>query len=447
MYATGHRTTEMQNKYGLPQRSPHQTERVAAAYAAIPGGTTNSLTQPEGLEFLIERGEGVYVYDIDGRRYLDFMLGAGPLILGHAHPRIVETINRKVTGGTQYFGISARAVELAERIIKYVPSAEMVRFASSGTEATMHAIRLARAVTGRAGVIKFDGAWHGHHDLAVWSMELSPTQIPRPYPVSAGMQRGIEDDLVILPYNDANAVKEMMRANPGRFAAIICEPAQRTLSPLPGFLETLREECDRAGTVLIFDEVVTGFRVAPGGAQEKYGVTPDLTALGKALSGGLPLSAIVGKRQFMEHMTPGSDPKTFDFHCGTYNGHPLAIECAHTTMDILVNEGGIKDLATLGENMRGNLARTFRDLKIPVAITGEGPVFHFYITDGPVRDHAAVRRTNLALSDKIHRQLYAAGVYKQFSKGYLSIVHTQDHIDTFNSMLAWAARAAIDGAN
>jgi glutamate-1-semialdehyde 2,1-aminomutase len=438
---------DMHNAYGLAERSDKQTERIEAAYRAIPGGTTNSLTPPEGLEFLIERGDGPYVFDIDGRRYLDFMLGAGPLILGHAHPRIVDTINRKVTGGTQYFGLSGRAVDLAERIIKYVPCAEMVRFTSSGTEATMHALRLARAVTGRAGIIKFDGAWHGHHDLAVWSMELSPTQIPKPYPVSAGMQRGIEDDLVILPYNDAAAVREMFRASPGRFAAVICEPAQRTLAPVPGFLETLREECDLAGTVLIFDEVVSGFRLAPGGAQEKYSVTPDLTALGKALSGGLPLSAIVGKRKLMEHMTPGSDPKKFDFHCGTYNGHPLAIECSHTTIDILVNEGGLEYLGNLGAATRELLRRSFHDLKLAAAITGDGPLFHFYFTEEPVNDHAAVRRSNLALSDKIHRQMYGAGIYKQFGKGYLSTVHSQAHVDHFISVLEWATRAVLAGAD
>jgi glutamate-1-semialdehyde 2,1-aminomutase len=239
----------------------------------------------------------------------------------------------------------------------------------------------------------------------------------------------------------------MLRANPGRFAAVICEPAQRTLVPLPGFLETVREECDRSETVLIFDEVVTGFRVAPGGAQEKYGVTPDLTALGKALSGGLPLSAIVGKKWLMDHLTPGSDPKTFSFHCGTYNGHPLAIECSHTTIDILLREGGLEHLASLGIRMREELRRTFHDLKMPVAVTGDGPLFHFYFTDEPVNDHAAVRRSNLALSDRIHRQMYEAGIYKQFSKGYLSTAHTDAHIDHFISVLAWATRGVLSGAD
>ena len=288
----------------FPPRSAEQSNRIALCHQLIPGGSTNSLLQPEGIEFLVDRGEGAYVYDIDGRRYLDFMLGAGPMVLGHAHPRIVETISRQAARGTQFFVIADRAVQLAERIIGIVPSAEMVRFASSGSEATFHSLRLARAVTGRRKIIKFDGAWHGHHDLAVWSMEMSPPHVPDPYPISVGMQSGVREDILVLPYNDAAYFKQIMAAHAHEIAAVICEPMQRTLRPLPGFLETLREECDRYSTALIFDEVVSGFRIAAGGAQEKYGVTPDLTAFGKALGGGLPLAAIAGKRSFMEHLDP-----------------------------------------------------------------------------------------------------------------------------------------------
>lgn len=425
-------------------RSPFHADLMQRALRVLPGGTTNSLTQPEGAEFVIARGEGAYVYDVDGNRRLDFMLGAGPLILGHAHPRIVSAITTAAQRGTHYFGIADRAIELAERILDYVPSAEMVRFTSSGSEATAHAIRLARAVTGRQGFVKFDGAWHGHHDLAAWSMESSPTDIPHPYPASAGMQRGVSDDMVVLPYNDVEAVRNLLRANPERFAAVICEPVQRALSPVPGFLEGLREVCDRYGVVLIFDEVVSGFRLAPGGAQQLYGVTPDLTTLGKALSGGLPLSALVGRRQLMEHLTPGSDPATFSFHCGTFNGSPLAVECAHTTLDILVNEGGIATLTELGEIAREQVKKVFRDLSVPATITGVGPMFHFYFTSTPVINQWDARRSNVALANAVHDKMYAAGIYKQSAKAYLSIVHTPDHIAEFCDKLAWATRSALE---
>lgn len=422
-------------------RSENQRDRVQLSKDLIPGGSTNSLLPPDGIEFLADYGEGAYVYDIDGRRYLDFMLGAGPLILGHAHPRIVETIGRQASRGTQFFGLTDRTVGLAERLVKVVPSAEMVRYASSGSEATFHSLRLARAVTGRRKFIKFDGAWHGHHDLAVWSMELSPTKPPKGYPISQGIQVGVDDDIIVLPYNDAAYVKTIMAKHGHEMAAIICEPMQRTLTPLPGFLETLREECDRHGSVLIFDEVVSGFRLAPGGAQEKYGVTPDLTALGKALGGGIPLAAIVGKRSLMEHLDPRSAPEQYSFHCGTHNGHPIGIECAHTMLDILVDEGAIEQISDLGAYARERMRKLFADLGLVAQITGEGPIFHFYFTEEKVHDHAAVRRSNIALSDRIHRRIYEAGIYKNFSKAYVSTAHTSSHIDELADAIAWAYKA------
>lgn len=421
-------------------RSEAQKAKVRKAYDLIPGASTNSLLQPDGIEFLIERGEGAHVYDTDGRRYLDFMLGAGPLVLGHSHPRIVETIKRQAERGTQFFGLADRAVDLAERLVQHIPSAEMVRFASSGSEATFHALRLARATTGRQKFIKFDGSWHGHHDLAVWSMEMSPTQVPEPYAVSAGIQAGVKDSLMVLPFNDAAYFKKIMAEHPGEFAAVICEPMQRTLKPLPGFLETLREECDRWGTVLIFDEIVSGFRLSAGGAQAKYGVTPDLTTLGKALGGGLPLSAIVGRRAFMEHLDPRSDSHNYSFHCGTFNGHPIGIECAHTTIDILVDEKGLDYISELGEYGRQAFAKLFRDLGAKVQITGDGPIFHFYFSEEPIHDHAAVRRSNVPLSDAMHREIYARGIYKNFSKAYVSTAHTKDHIDELCEALGHAYR-------
>ncbi|MEC3909445.1 aspartate aminotransferase family protein [Sphingobium sp. CR2-8] len=422
----------------IQERSLAQIDQIALSKTIIPGGSTNSLLPPNGLEFLVDRGEGAYLYDVDGRRFLDFMIGAGPLLLGHAHPRMVETIATQAQRGTHYFNLTAAAVQLAERVCRIVPSAQMVRYTSSGSEATFHALRLARAVTGRQAIIKFDGAWHGHHDLAVFSMEYSPTQIPVPYAISNGIQKGVTDEVVVLPYNDATAFRAMMRAYPGRFAAVICEPMQRTLNPLPGFLETLREECDAAGTALIFDEVVSGFRIAPGGAQEKYGVTPDLTALGKAFGGGMPLAAVVGQRRFMEHLDPNDGSNQYSFHCGTFNGLPMSIACAHTALDVLVDEDGIGRLAELGLYARDRLKGLFQDLNRPACITGDGPIFHFYLTEEQVHDHAAVRRADNAFSDAVHRRMYKAGIYKQFSKAYLSLAHDKAHIDEFCDVLRWA---------
>lgn len=423
---------------GPDSRSDEHNAWLEKARKLIPGGTTNSVTPPAGLEFLIDGGEGVHLHDVDGRRYLDFVIGAGALILGHAHPRLVETIRAQASKGSHHFALRRRTVELAERLVHYVPCAEMVRFCSSGTEATFHAIRLSRAVTGRLGVVKFDGAWHGHHDFGSVSLEHSPTVIPHPYPVSAGIEPAILNDMVILPFNDAAALRETLRREPERFACVICEPMHRTIRPVPGFLETLREECDRAGVILIFDEVVSGFRLAAGGAQAKYGVTPDLATLGKALSSGMPVSAIVGKRPVMDHMTPGSDPRHYDFHCGTLNGFALGIECAHATLDILVEEGGIAALARIGDYARERVGRTLADHKIDFVMAGDGPIFQPYYTRTPVRDHRDVRASDLKFNAAVHRHMYAAGIYLLPNKSYLSLQHGEAHVNQYCDVMSWA---------
>ena len=431
----------------VPLKGPSAAQRalVERAQDLIPGGTTNSIVPPEGLEFVIERAEGAYIYDMDGRRFLDFMMGAGPLLLGHAHPRMVEAISRQAAAGTHHFGLGRRAVELVERFVRIIPCAEMTRFTSSGSEATFHALRLARAVSGRQAIIKFDGAYHGHHDLAVWSYEHAPTEWPTPYPESAGIQAGVAEEVVVLPFNDGAAVRETMRASPERFAAVICEPMQRATPPEPGFLETVREECDRAGAALIFDEVVTGFRLAPGGAQEKYGVVPDLAALGKALSGGLPFSALVGKRAYMEHLTPGSEADHFSFHCGTFNGYALGVAASHTMLDVLVEEDGVARLAALGDSARAKLEKVFADAGIPAQVCGDGPILQPYFIDRPVRNHADVRASDLAYSEALHRKIYEAGIYKSFAKTYLSLAHEEAHLAELAEVMAWAVRALAEG--
>jgi len=340
--------------------------------------------------------------------------------------------------GTHHFAPHLRAVELAERICKYVPCSEMVRFTASGNEATYNAIRLARAITGRNGIIKFDGSFHGHHDLVAWSFERSNTNYPTPVPQSAGIQRGVADDLAVLPFNDIKAVTTLLQADPRRFAAIICEPLQRMLSPQAGFLEGLRSICDETGTILIFDEIVTGFRLAPGGAQEHYGVVPDLAAIGKALSAGLPLAALVGKRNLMEHLDPASNKEQFAFHCGTLNAYALGVEAAHTCFDILIDEGGLDYLSDIGEYARQSMEKVFFGTGHAVDIAGEGPLFHPYFTDHKICNNADVANCNWVLSDKLHHLMFEAGIYKPSVKGYLAIVHGTQHVDELSDVMRWA---------
>jgi glutamate-1-semialdehyde 2,1-aminomutase len=420
-------------------RSARQKELVDRAKAILPGGTTNSLVQPAGREIVIERGEGPYIYDVDGRQYLDFLVGGGALILGHAHPRIVETINSAVLKGTHHFVLHQRTIELAERISQYVPSAEMMRFAGTGTEATFHALRLARAVTGRQDFIKFDGAYHGHHDLVTWSWEGSESELPAGDPESAGIQEGVENDIYVLPFNDAAAVTDVLMKYPDRFAAVICEPYQRAISPVPGFLEALRTACDRTGTMLIFDEVVTAFRIAPGTAQARFGVVPDITVLGKAIAAGMPMAVLAGKRKILEHLDPSSPREVSSFHCGTMNANLLAVECAHTALDILMDESGLDQLGELADMTRTKLARIFHDARVPVYMSWDaGGLFHAFFTDRPVRNALDVRQSNLAFNNAFHLQLLEAGIFKLFAKGYVSLAHNESHIDALAEASKWA---------
>lgn len=422
----------------IAERSAAQAALVQRAHALIPGGTTNAVVPPADLQFVVARGEGPHLYDVDGRPFLDFLLGGGSLILGHAHPRIVERLRASLELGTHHLELHRRTIELAERLVQYVPCAEMVRFSSTGSEATFHTLRLARAVTGRRGIIKFDGAYHGHHDLAVWSFERSSTACPTGTSESAGVQHDVGADVVVLPYNDPQAIRRVMRAQPERFAAVICEPMQRALPPEPGFLESLRELCDETCTALIFDEVVTGFRFGVGGGQDRYGVVPDLAAFGKALSGGLPLAAVVGRRAYMEHLDLGSDPSSRSFHCGSFNGHLHAVESAHVTLDILVDEGGITRLLELGEIAREKLRRAFADHRIEACVAGDGPIFQPYFTSQRVIDNAGIRASDLSFSDALHRQLRRAGVYKSDAKGYLCLAHDESHLDGLVAAVEWS---------
>ena len=427
-----------------PARSSRHDDLVERALAVIPGGTLNSAVLPEGLEFVVERAQGPHLFDADGRRILDFVLGGGPLVLGHAHARILEAIERAAVGGTHHYVLHRRTLELAERIVRYVPSAEMVRFTGSGSEATFHALRLARAVTGRPGILKFDGGYHGHHDLATWSFESTDGEPTLPRSESAGIQRGVADDVVVAPFNDLVAARGILDAEPDRFAAVIVEPYQRAIPPQAGFLAALREATDRTGAVLIFDEIVTGFRFAPGGAQERYGVIPDLTTLGKALAGGVPLSALVGRSELMEHLDPASPANNRSFHCGTFNGNLLAVECAHTTLDVLIEEGGVARLGELTEVAGEALRREFADAHVPVHVTSQGGIFQPFFTDRPVLTAADVRAADRPASARFHALLLEAGVYKIPAKGYVSLAHDDACMDDLASATRWALARLAD---
>ncbi|MEX0956433.1 MAG: aspartate aminotransferase family protein [Rhizobiaceae bacterium] len=421
-------------------RSRAHDDLIHTASTLIPGGTTTSAIPVPGLEFIIDRGEGAYVFDVDGRRFADFFMGSGPLVLGHANVRIRTAIERAASAGTTHQGLHRRTVELAARIVDLVPCAEQVRFCTSGTEATLHALRVARVHTGRRKILKFDGAYHGHHDLAVWSIGGDSNSLPSPTPESAGVQHGVAEDILVAPFNDTEFFRTIMDAYSEDVAAVICEPLQRAIPPAPGFLEVVREVCDRSGSVLIFDEIVTGFRLSPGGAQQRYGVTPDLATVGKAIAAGVPYAAILGKKQLMDHFDHRRARECLSFHCGTFSGYYLGAECAHETLDILVNEGGIDRLNELGELARDAARSCFRDLKKDVQVCGDGSLFEVYFTNQKVCNQADIRRSDQVYAKAFHRKLIEAGIYKSSVKAYLSLAHSQAEIDAYTDACKWAVK-------
>src|SRR2546421_1793006 len=303
-----------------------QSDLLERAARVLPGGILGSHRSGPGLEFVVREGRGGYLFDMTGRRYLDYLLGSGPMLLGHAHPAVVEAVQRQMERGTSYFVVNEPAIRLAEEIVAAVPCAEQVRYTSSGSEATFFALRVARAYRKRDKVMKFEGGFHGTHDYGLMSVvPRSPKAFPAPMADSAGIPHAIDGEVLVAPYNDLATTEALIDAHHDELAAVIVEPYQRTIPPAPGFLEGLRRATHRHGVPLVFDEIVTGFRFAYGGAQEFYGVVPDLAAFGKIIGGGFPLAAVVGREEIMRHLAPEQARTGGQVQqAGTLNGNPIA---------------------------------------------------------------------------------------------------------------------------
>ena len=409
----------------------------------IPGGVNSPVRAWKavgGEPLFIQSGRGAEVVDVDGRTYVDLLGSWGPLILGHAHPAVVAAIAERARGGTSFGAPTPGELELARLLVRAVPSLEQVRLVSSGTEATMTALRLARAATGRDLVVKFAGCYHGHVDALL--VRAGSGALTLGVPDSPGIPAALASLTLIAEFNDREGARELLRRRGREIAAVIVEPVAGNMGvvpPAPGFLETLREETARAGTLLVFDEVITGFRVAWGGAQERYGVTPDLTCLGKVIGGGLPLAAFGGRRDLMERLAPAGPV----YQAGTLSGNPLGVAAGLATLTTVRDTpGAYGRLEELGALVEQALREAAAAAGVMACVNRVGSMLTLFLGVEEVRDFAGAQRADTARFARFFRAMLAEGVYiapSQFEAVFLSLAHTAAHIDR----IAAAARRAF----
>jgi len=407
-------------------------ELFARAQRLIPGGVNSPVRAFKavgGTPLFIRKAEGARMWDADGKGYIDYVGSWGPLILGHAHPSVVEAITQAAVRGTSYGAPCAAEVELADRVVRLVPSIQKVRFVSSGTEATMSALRLARGFTGRNKILKFEGCYHGHADslLVAAGSGVATLGIPG----SPGVPPGTVADTVTAPFNDLGAVEKVVEAHGPDLAAIIVEPVAGNMgcvAPRDGYLQGLRDLATRAGAILIFDEVMTGFRLATGGAQVLYGVKPDLTCLGKIIGGGLPVGAYGGRADIMDHVAP-SGPV---YQAGTLSGNPLAMAAGCVTLDLLQRAGTYMRLEMLAARLHAGLLGARDEADVKVTINRVGSMITLFFTPGPVHDYASAKTSDTALFARFFHELLARGIYfppAQYEAAFVSLAHTESDID------------------
>jgi glutamate-1-semialdehyde 2,1-aminomutase len=427
----------------------NQRDLWRRARELIPGGVNSPVRsfRSVGSEpFFVERGEGPYLYDTEGKRYIDYVLSWGPLILGHAHPVVVRALTTRISCGTSYGAPTAAEVELAERITRLMPSIEMVRLVSSGTEATMTALRLARAATGRSGVLKFTGCYHGHADAFLVAAGSGVATLS--LPDSPGVPAEVAGLTSVVRFNDLQAVDDVFRRQGDKIAAVFVEPVignAGLIEPLPGFLQGLRHITQKHGALLVFDEVMTGFRVALGGAQARYGVQPDLTTLGKVIGGGLPVGAFGGRRDLMERIAP-SGPV---YQAGTLSGNPLATAAGNAQLAWLEQHDPYARLETFAKKLVEGMLERLQNAGIPATGGAVGSMWGIFFRKGPVHSFEEAKGSNAVAFARFHRAALERGVFfapSAFEASFVSTEHGAEELrQTLDAVEVAAQVAARDG--
>jgi len=422
---------DRENPAGLNPMHMKSQELFRKALRLMPGGVNSpvrAFRAVGGEPVYLASGKGSRVTDVDGRSYIDYVMSWGPLILGHCHPEVVEALARALETGTSFGACTAAEVELAEEIQEAFPSIERVRLVNSGTEATLSALRVARAATGRDKILKFEGCYHGHADSLLVKAGSGVATLG--LPDSPGVPRALAELTISVPFNDLPALEEAFRAHRHQLAAAIVEPVAGNMGcvpPHPGFLEKLRVLTAQQGTVLIFDEVMTGFRVAYGGAQQLYNVSPDLTTLGKVIGGGLPVGAYGGKAALMDLVAPAGAV----YQAGTLSGNPLAVAAGRKTLEILRRPGTYARLDARSETLTSGLQAKAARAGVALTVNRVGSMFTAFFTAGPVVDYGSAKRADTAAFGRFFRALLERGVYfppSQFEAGFISSAHSEDDV-------------------
>ncbi len=415
-----------------------QSRWIDRANAVLPAGGFGNFDP--GI--IIREGKGSRVWDEDGNEYIDYLIGSGPMLLGHGHPEVIDAVHQQLARGMTFFANNAAGIELAEQICEAVPCAQQVRYVCTGGEADMYAMRLARAFTGRDKIMKFEGGYHGMSAEA--QMSLAPQKLvnfPQAVADSAGIPQSVRDEMLIAPFNDIEFARSLIAEHAHEIAAIIVEPLQRIIPPAPGFLQALWDECDKHGIVLVFDEIVTGFRFSYGGAQELYGVTPDVCSLGKVIGGGFPLAAIAGRVDIMAHFDKakvGADG--FLMQLGTLSGNPVAAVAGMKTMEVLRRPGQYDKLRATGKVLMTAFADHLGRAGFDHKIVGDPTLFDILFTPQKVNNYRDVFAADTARNARFNALLRQQGIFKSPGKMYPSLALSDADIEQTVAAIDHAAR-------